>query len=107
VLRKKRFPISTKLHLTTVDPELDRLIRATPAGAMAHWSGTGPLGTTCGQCQHFGYSAPIRNASGDATGSVKKNNCCRLYWVLMRKHGAALAPSTASCRHFVVREDQR
>jgi len=91
-------------YLTSVDPDLDRMVRTTPPGAMAHWSGTGPDGTTCGQCKHFGYSAPIRTAAGNTVDSVKKPNSCRLYFILMRRHGAALPPSTPSCKHFVVRE---
>jgi hypothetical protein len=101
---KGRTLMPARLHLTSVDSNLDYLVRTTPPGAMAHWAGTGPDGATCGQCKHFGYSAPIRTAAGNSISSVKKSNCCRLYWLLMRRHGNPLPPTTASCKHFTPRE---
>jgi hypothetical protein len=93
-----------KPYRTSPDPAFDRLVRATPIASMAHWAGTGPEGTTCGQCKHFGYDAPVRDRAGNTMKAVRKPTSCRLYWVLMRKHGNPLPPTTDSCKHFTVRE---
>jgi hypothetical protein len=98
--------MSVKLPLTMIDPKLERLVRATPRGAMAHWAGTGPAATTCGQCQRYGYYASIKSAAGDTIGSVHKHQRCELYWILTHKHGAVLKASTASCKHFTRREEE-
>jgi hypothetical protein len=90
-------------NLTTINPEFDRLVKATPPG-MAHWAGTGPTNTTCEQCKHYGYSAPIRNGLGDTISTVKKDKCCRKFFDLMRCHGKPLLPSTPSCRHYQPRD---
>jgi hypothetical protein len=86
-------------NLTVVNPELDRLVKQTPPG-MAHWSTTGPDGTTCEQCKHFGYSVPLRNGHGEAVGTKTHPKSCRRFFELMHRHGKPLQPSTPSCRHF-------
>jgi hypothetical protein len=86
-------------HLTSIDPELDKRVKATPPG-MAHWAGTGPDGATCGQCRHYGYDTPLRNAHDNVIGTVEKLNSCRRFFELMRRHGKPLPPLTPSCRHF-------
>jgi hypothetical protein len=86
-------------HLTSVDPRLDSMVRDTRPG-MAHWGHSGPPGTTCGQCKHFGYSAPLRNGHGETVGAKGFPKSCHLFFTLMRQHGRPLPPSQASCRHF-------
>lgn len=79
--------------LTEPNPELAKLIRQTPDG-MAHWSGTGPDGTTCGTCKHHATIYP----RGGKTAYAKR---CKLYqdrsngWV-----GGKIENSTASCKYF-------
>jgi hypothetical protein len=71
------------------NPALKRLTQTTPSG-MAHWSGTGPPGTVCGQCSFYGY------------GMQHPNSCYR-YFVEASEHGAALPAETPSCQHFAPR----
>jgi hypothetical protein len=93
-------------NLTVVNPELDRLVKQTLPG-MAHWAGTGPPGTTCEQCKHFGYSAPLRNRRGKTVGAKNYPKSCHRFFELMQQHGPPLRPSTLSCRHFEPREPVR
>ena len=76
----------TITYLTAPDPALKRMVEATPSG-MAHWSGTGPPGTVCGQCSFYGY------------GMQHPNSCYR-YYVWRGDHGAAFPAETPSCQHF-------
>ena len=90
-----------RLHLTQPDPALGALERLTPDG-MAHWSGTGPPGTTCRQCVYWLGETYARAKPHELTPAR-----CDLYIRLMR---VALmteaAPDfriphyTASCKHF-------
>jgi hypothetical protein len=79
----------TITYLIAPDPALKRLVEATPSG-MAHWSGTGPPGTVCGQCSFYGY------------GMQHPNSCYR-YYVVVLEHGAAFPAETPSCQHFAPR----
>jgi hypothetical protein len=81
-------------HLTEPNPELAKLIAKTPHGMM-HWSGTGPAGTTCGQCAHYGYA--YKTAKRDYV----KQHACALFWKHMRTHPhRQIPPSTDSCKYF-------
>jgi hypothetical protein len=87
-------------HLTRAhSAELAAQIRNTRPG-MAHWSGTGPVGTACSGCAFFGYEAPRRNDHGDTVGAVRKSQSCRRFFQLTGTHGPPLPPFTPSCRHF-------
>jgi hypothetical protein len=87
-------------HLTSANPELDRLIRATPPG-MAHWAGTGPAGTVCEGCAHFGYREVKRDkTTGDVLSTVRKTERCGKFYELMKRSGDRISPRTPSCRHF-------
>jgi hypothetical protein len=66
-----------------------QLVETTPSG-MAHWSGTGPPGTVCGQCGYYGYDG-------------RYTNSCLRYYVMVFKHGAAFPAETPSCQHFAPR----
>ncbi len=68
------------------DPALKRLMEATPSG-MAHWSGTGPSGTVCGQCRFYGSSTQYRNS-------------CSRYYEIFWQHGAAFPAESPSCQYF-------
>jgi len=56
---------------------------------MAHFAGSGPSGTTCGQCQFWVH--------------IKDNHTrCEKYRELMREYGACDIPShTKACKYFV------
>lgn len=82
-------------HLTEPNAKLAKLIRATPHG-MAHWSGTGPVGATCGRCAHYGYF--------DQSGRLKPNGCA-LYFARTRAHGKhSLPEGTPACEYFNERQ---
>jgi hypothetical protein len=78
-------------HLTAPDPDLQLKIQRTIPG-MAHWSGSGPAGKTCGGCAHF---ISISRGLGSSTR-------CQKYSTLMDgKVGAKKLPAdTAACKYF-------
>jgi hypothetical protein len=73
--------------LTSLDPEFDKRVRATPEG-MAHWAGTGPEGTCCGDCVFL----------------VKRGwlgyGCEKYMRMMGHTPQTALPRQTPSCRHF-------
>jgi hypothetical protein len=68
--------------------------RADAIAGMAHYAGSGPIGTTCGTCLHRGYSREGKN------GKWKKTTGCRVYKSLTGRHGAAVRKENASCKYF-------
>jgi hypothetical protein len=57
----------------------------------AHFSGTGPIGTTCGQCSHHGVSSKTRALNG-----------CAKYLTMTRDYPPPpVEAKTPSCRHFL------
>lgn len=79
-------------YLTSPNPELDRLVTATVPG-MAHWSGTGPPGATCGKCRHH-MSLP-----NHLEKMVLKR--CAKYFHLVQKVGPEPIPNkTVACRYW-------
>jgi hypothetical protein len=68
------------LHLTSIDPALDRLIRQTPEGMM-FWAGTcADPAATCGGCVHYGYESVVRHKNtGDALRTSKHPHSCALF----------------------------
>jgi hypothetical protein len=84
---------------TGYTPELAAMMRATVPG-MAHWSGSGPAGKTCGQCAHLGYWEQVRNSAGSSVGSRHRDGGCGKFFALTSKRGAVVPPSTRACRHF-------
>jgi hypothetical protein len=90
-------------YLTSIDPELDRLVKLTKPG-MAHWAGTGPAGTTCEGCAHYGFRESIRGKHGDIVKTVLHAKSCGRYFEIMRRAGGAIGPKTPSCRHYQPRE---
>jgi hypothetical protein len=86
-------------YLTVVNPELDRFVRNTPAG-MAHWSGTGPDGTTCNDCRHFGFREVKRDKQGNVLSTTRRDERCGRFYDLMNRCGDKIRPATPSCRHF-------
>ena len=53
---------------------------------MAHFSGTGPDGKTCGQCMFL--------------ETLGRKSRCLKYKQMTGKQGAAIHPDCLSCRHF-------
>jgi len=76
-------------NLTKASP-LEERIASTHRG-MAYWAGTGPGGTTCGECSHFKLKRGLPEG-----------------YCMLRLPGAkkartdadAFPAATASCRHF-------
>jgi hypothetical protein len=86
-----------------VDAELVRQIKMSVPG-MAHWSGSGN-GRCCKDCGHFGFYETIRNKAGDAVQSRHRRNCCRKFYQMTGKVGAAIPPGTESCKYFALRNE--
>jgi hypothetical protein len=83
------------LHLTVLDPELERLRRQTHPG-QAHWAGSGPNSVTCRQCIHWtdgsGYYAGI-------FGTLKPRRCAK-YEEMMRARGGKIPHDAQACKYF-------
>jgi hypothetical protein len=89
-------------HLTQgYPPILARSIASHPG--MGHFAATGPFGTKCAGCEHFGYWRQIQNAVGDVVGTKFRKNACAKYFQLTRQHGPAVPAGTESCRYFTPR----
>ena len=73
-------------HLTSTNPELERLARLTPKG-MAHWASSGPINTTCGECAHL-------------LSLKRKQNRCAEFYRMMGVWGGFIPRATPSCQHF-------
>jgi hypothetical protein len=68
--------------------------RTTVIPGMAHYSGSGPAGATCGGCMHRGYSREGKD------GKWRKTTGCHVFKSLTGRHGAAVNKGNASCRYF-------
>lgn len=73
----------------------------TPAG-MAHWAGTGPLGTTCRECRYWAATGKWTTEAGPAGGGNPLPSRCRRYKQLgmVKVSGPPLPHDTPSCKHF-------
>ena len=79
------------IPLTQPNQDLaDKINRTIPG--MAHWSGTGPKGMTCGSCQYF---VTISRGMGVSTR-------CEKYSQMMsgRISPKKLPPGTFACKYF-------
>jgi hypothetical protein len=86
--------------LTAPNPELEHHIRQTPSGMM-FWAGTcSTPGTRCGDCRHYGYSRPVRNAAGNVVRVTEYPNRCALYHKHRGKPGDKFDQSTPACKYF-------
>jgi hypothetical protein len=86
-------------HLTTPNPDLDRLIRQTPEGMM-FWAGS----ATCGGCKHFGYEAATRNEAGNVVDTKRYPASCILYRKRTGRHGKPLEQATPACKYFAAKQ---
>jgi hypothetical protein len=78
---------------------------ATTVPGMAHWANSGPFGTYCHQCAHWGYHKVRRTAAGDAVKS-KHVSACAKFHELTNKHGPTVPAGTPSCKYFQRREGE-
>jgi hypothetical protein len=102
--RRQRLKARASHHLTAgYTPEFVAMVRATKPG-QAHWAGTGPAGKTCGQCDHLGYWAKVRNSAGDNVCSRRRTGCAK-FFQLTGNHGAVIPPAAGACRHFQPRNE--
>ena len=86
-------------HLTPgYAPNLEAQMRATRPG-QAHWAGSGPPGTTCGECAHLGYFRKHQNGSGDTVRTHRVGGCAKFH-ELTQKHGPAVAKGAPACKYF-------
>ena len=78
-------------YLTEPNPQLAEMVRHTPPG-MAHWSGTGPAGATCGQCEWF---TEIKWGGGKST------RCGKYTKMMNGQQGPKKIPAeTFACKYF-------
>lgn len=91
-------------NLTPSTPELDRLVRQTPAGMM-YWSGTCPdPSATCGDCRHYGYETATRNEAGNVVDTCEYPFCCALYKKHTVHRGEMVHRLTPACKYFEPRQ---
>ena len=95
------FDLLPQMQTRMFDDETERGMRVTPPG-MAHWSGTGPEGTTCRECNFYSYEGRYASNSKKHSAGGLKPGRCKKFKQLMNKKGATFAHSKASCRHFEV-----
>lgn len=89
---------SLSLHLTQPNPDLEKLIAATPAG-MAFWSGTGPGNTTCRECIFFDHQNSYYAKKGINGGALKPARC-KKFKALAQADGGSVPHGTRSCKYF-------
>jgi hypothetical protein len=87
------------------DAELVRQINKSVAG-MAHFSATGPFGTQCKDCAHYGVYQQIKNKAGETVKSVFHRGRCAMFRYLTGKLGPPVSPQTESCRYFTCRDER-
>jgi len=72
---------------------------------MAHFSGTGPAGETCGTCEHLGYYRETKKGKWDerlktyVTKSYKWKGCA-MFRKLTGSDGPTLEDWHPSCKYF-------
>lgn len=77
-------------------------IARTPTG-MAHWSGTGPAGSTCRQCAHWRVQGRYGKSPKDRQPYELKDGPCALYEKrvsIKGKMGPKLRHTQPSCKYF-------
>jgi hypothetical protein len=81
------------------DAELVRQIQKSVPG-MAHFAATGPFGTQCKGCAHYGIHQQIHNQAGDTMKTALRRGRCAAFHHLTGKLGPAVPPQTESCKYF-------
>jgi hypothetical protein len=76
--------------------EMARMQEQTAPG-MAHWSGSGPLGTTCRECVSWGWSKKFRR---DSWGELSPRLCSKFIRLSGGKKGDPVHHSKWSCKYF-------
>lgn len=72
---------------------------------MAFFCGTGPAGTTCGDCQHRGYRRESRSGkwSDELQQQIFRSYSvlkCAIFNKMTARHGADVAAKNPSCKYF-------
>ena len=65
---------------------------------------SGPFGTKCFQCAHYGYWRQIKNAAGDTVDTRFRKGACGRYSQITGQHGPVVPAGTESCRYFTPRD---
>ena len=91
-------------NLTVANPDLDILIKRTPAQAMMFWAGTClDPNAKCGACRFFGYETAVRNDAGNVVHTNKFPSSCLLYKEHTGRDGKPFPASTPACKYFAAR----
>lgn len=88
--------------LTVIDPNTERLRRATYPG-MAHFAGTGPKGKTCRECVFWtncGLLVKYYSKSGMYGGTIKPLACAKYKELMRGEIGPAVPHDASACKYF-------
>ena len=95
----KEFELLPSMQTRMFDEQTEEGMRRTVPG-MAHWSGTGPKGTTCRECLHYTYEGRYASNSKKHPAGGLKPGRCKKYQDLKKMKGKPFAHHKPSCRHF-------
>lgn len=87
-------------HLTTIEGVPDS---ADVLAGMAHFAGSGPLATTCGQCVHRGVyrdSRRYNKKTGMYEDRRTRTGGCAMFKKLTGKYGPPVSKGWTSCKYF-------
>ena len=84
--------------------------RADVRPGMAHYTGTGPLGSTCGTCRHRGYYRKGKDKFNERTQMIESKQVrtmgCREFLRLTHRHGPPVHKDWAACKFWEARNER-
>ena len=97
-------------HMTRPHGEEASARHAATQPGMAHFSGTGPVGTSCHECIWWNPAPPepgkkVGRVRRDRDGFLKNRRYRKFPRLMQGQTGAGVPATTASCRHFGGHED--
>jgi hypothetical protein len=71
---------------------------------MAHFAGSGPVDTTCGDCAHRSYWRAGKGKFNKQTGLIEERRVrsqgCKMFLVFTHRHGPPVKKEWASCKFY-------
>lgn len=71
---------------------------------MAFYTGTGPIGATCGTCHYRGYWRPTKDKVNSRTNLIEerqfKTMACKKFRELSGRHGLPVKEGWAACKYW-------
>lgn len=78
---------------------------------MASYFGTGPLGSTCGNCRFYGYYKAGKDKVNPRTQLFESRQVktlgCKMYATLTHSHGPAVNKDWAACKYWEAKIERR